>query len=186
MSCPSSRMLALNRARRGESFSLWHQSRFPSGNRIDTSARRLRHARPQTTPADAPGSPLGILGLLGKFRIVASHHAPLHRKSRVAFPLPLNLPEGPAPLDPPARVSPSAHRSTLTDSGYVERSTGPSSIPFRQFVSGFAPAPYQRVAPFGFLLIARAVHRLCASACKCISHLLTQSVYKSIERSFAK
>ena len=113
MSCPSSRMLALNRARRGESFSLWHQSRFPSGNRIDTSARRLRHARPQTTPADAPGSPLGILGLLGKFRIVASHHAPLHRNSRVAIPLSLNLPEGFHPLGSPSKVCPtSAHRST--------------------------------------------------------------------------
>ena len=42
-------------------------------------------------------------GHLGKFRIVASHNAPLRQKSPSAFPLSLNLPAGRRPLGSPGK-----------------------------------------------------------------------------------
>lgn len=71
------------------------KANFLPGNGIDNSVRSLRHARPHT--------PSKSVKLYGKFRIVASHHAPLHRNSRVAIPLSLNLPAGFHPLGSPSK-----------------------------------------------------------------------------------
>ena len=75
---------------------------FPQGERYSLN---LPH---QTSPSRVNRrenhlSVCNIFGGLGKFRIMASHNAPLHRKSLSAFTLTLNLPVGFAPSEPPAR-----------------------------------------------------------------------------------
>ena len=55
--------------------------------------------------ADPTLNAISAMEKYGKFRKVASHIAPLHRKRLSAFSLSLNLPVGFAPLEPPARFS---------------------------------------------------------------------------------
>jgi len=68
----------------------------------------------------------------------------------MGFLLSLNLPVGFAPLDPPARISSSAHLSTLADKKQQQTFTGCLAA-FLSLRYGLCPCTLpKRLCPFGF------------------------------------